>query len=337
MSTLRGLAVALLVGLASCAPGQSVDRVSVDGSLTVTGGSGGSSQEAGMGGAGVEGGTSGTAGAGGSAGGPVDAQFVDRTADRRAEAPPPDRAPDRAPDTRLDTAPPPPPPPPPPDAAPDLPPPPPDAAPDLALPRVAQLVVGDTAALGDGDAAIRALLTERLPGFTIRLRDDGGAVDLTNTRLIVIAGSVDSATVGSKYRDVPVPVISLEYSLFDSLGMTGATENTNLGVVAGTQIEILEDTHPLAAGLAGGAVAVASASANLSWGDPAPAAVRVASLVGRPDRATVFAYLKADQMVTGVAPARRLGLFALETAAARLTDDGRAMLAAAIDWALLPD
>jgi hypothetical protein len=329
MSTLRGLAVAVLVGVAACAPPQSVDRVSIDGSLTVTGGSAGSVPEAGVvGGSSLEGGTAGVGGSGG--GPPLDAQFADRIADRRPEAPPPDRAPDRLPpDAPIDTRPP--------DAAPDLAPlPPPDAPPDLAPPQVAQLVVADTAALTDGDTAIRTLLASRLTGFTIRLRDDGGPVDTTNTRLIVIAGSVESGTVGSKYRDVPLAVISLEYSLFDNLGMTGSTEDTNLGVESGTQLQILDDMHPLAAGLAG-AVPVVTASANLSWGVPAPTAVKVASLVGQPERATVFAYLKGDLMVTGAAPARRIGVFALDSAASRLTESGRALLTAAIDWALLPD
>jgi hypothetical protein len=316
----------LLVGLVACAPPQSVDRVSLDGSLT--GGSGGSPESGVVGGTGVE---AGMAGAGGSGGAPAfDAPFVDRPTDRRAESPPPDRAPDRPPpDAPVDTRPPP-------DTAPDLAPPPPDLAPDLAPPAVVQLVVGDTAALTGGDTAIRTLLASRLTGFMIRLRDDGGAVDTVNTRLIVIAGSVESGTVGNKYRDVPVPVISVEYSLFDNLGMTGGTENTNLGVLAGTQVQILTDMHPLAAGLTG-AVPVVTTSANLSWGVPAPTAVQVASVVGQPERATVFAYLKGDQMVTGTAPARRIGLFALDSAASRMTDSGRALLNAAIDWALLPD
>ena len=37
------------------------------------------------------------------------------------------------------------------------------------------------------------------------------------------------------------------------------------------------------------------------------------------------------------APARRVGLFALESAAANLSEQGIRLLGAAIDWALLPD
>ena len=39
-------------------------------------------------------------------------------------------------------------------------------------------------------------------------------------------------------------------------------------------------------------------------------------------------------MVTGQAPAKRVGFFAADLAAARLTEEGTALLGAAIRWAL---
>jgi hypothetical protein len=271
-----------------------------------------------------------TGGAGGN-GGPVDgtggAARMDAMPDRRPPDAPPDLAP--APDRPL-----------PPDASPDtalpdLPPPMPDTAPEAPQPQVVQLVVGDTGALGPGDATVRTVLATRLPGFNIRLRDDGGTLDLVNTRLIVIAGSVESGTVGSRYRDVPVPVISLEYSLFDNMGMTGTDENTDFGVTSGAQVAILDPLHPLAAGLSG-MVAIASESSNLGWGNPSDQAIRVATLANMPLRAAIFAYPAGAQLRGLVAPAKRVGLFALESAAANLTDDGIKLLGAAVDWALQP-
>ncbi len=323
MSTIRGLTVAVLVAC-SCAP-QPVDRVDVDGSLTLGGDTRGVDRpDGGNDGAG----TVGTAGrpapdaGGGGAGGSIDAP-VDRLVDRPADANPADAP--APPDAAADLAPPA-------DLAPEVG----DTAPEAALPKVVQLVVGDTGALGPGDTAVRTLLATHLLGYSIRLRDDSGAVDLVNTHLIVIAGSVASGMVANKYRTVPVPVISLEYSLFDNLAMVGGEEDTDYGGGDAEQIEIVDSTHPLAAGLTG-LVSVVTAESNLAWGNPAATAIRIANVAGEPDRAAIFAYPKGAQMTALLAPAKRVGFFAVETAAARLSDDGIRLLAAAIDWSLLPD
>jgi hypothetical protein len=318
MSTMRGLATTLLVAFA-CAPSQSVDRVFLDGSVTVTGGTDGTTIPPA-----TEGGGAPAADAGLDAG-PSDARTLDMSQDRQVDAAQPDRPPDLpAPDAPPDTSPP--------DLAPDVA----DTAPEAPLPKVVQLVVGDTGTLLPGDVAVRTLLATRLAGYSIRLRDDGGAVDLVNTHLIVIAGSVESGMVGNKYRTVPVPVISLEYSLFDNLAMTGGTENTDYGGNDGTQVQILDATHPLAASLMG-IVSTVTATANLAWGNPPPTAARIATLLGNPNRVAIFAFTKGAEMQAVPAPAKRIGFFAVETAAARLSDDGIKLLAAAVDWALLPD
>jgi hypothetical protein len=142
--------------------------------------------------------------------------------------------------------------------------------------------------------------------------------------------------VGNRYRAVAVPVIILEYSLFDNMGMTGTTEDTDFGVVSGTQLQIDDPAHPLAANLTG-IVAVVTGTANVSWGNPNMAAARVATIVGVPGRAAIFAFTRGAQMAALMAPAKRIGFFALETAAAKLSDSGFNLLVAAVDWALLPD
>jgi hypothetical protein len=332
MITKRGLAAAMLVVLLSCAPPQAVDRVIVDAPpANPTGGTGGSggSSNGGNGDTGGSGGGSvmGGAGGGGVGGTTADARDANLAVERPGPDLSPDRTPDRAPDLTPDL-------PPPPDRAPDLSP---DTAPDAALPRVAQLVVGSTTTLLPGDATIRTIMATRLAGVSIRLRDDNGAVDLVNTILIVIAGSVESTTVANRYRNVAVPVISLEYSLFDDMGMTGTVDGTDFGEDGGnSQINILDGAHPLAAGLTG-VVTVVNAAANMGWGSPPPTANRVASIEGLASRIAIFAYPRGAMMPGGPAPAKRIGFFALETSAAQLSDNGIKLLGAALDWAILPD
>ena len=184
----------------------------------MAGGSAGSGGEAGQAGGG------GVSGNGGGPDGPVDSVLSDPAPDlARNQSPPPaadappaqpaaDVTPDRPPPDAAEPTPP--------DAPADLPVPDAPLPADLAPPppRVAQLIVGDPAALRPGDILLRAVLAAHLPGFVIQVRDDGAAVDLTNARLILIAGSVSSDAVGRKYRDVLGPVLALEYTLFDDSG-----------------------------------------------------------------------------------------------------------------------
>ena len=341
MRGMRALAAALVV-LCGCGPSSPLDRVSVRPRDAAPARSPDAGSAAGGGPS--EGPTGGPGGADGGAAGVADVSPMPSAADGApAQGPsaPPDGAPapvptlpapDAAPDAVPEPAPP--------DAAPDLPPDAPvqpDSAPVPPAPRVAQLIVGSPTTPFPGDIALRTLLAVHLPGFEVRLRDDVAPIDLKDVELIVIAGSVSSDTVGSKFRDVPVPVLCLEYTLFDNLGMTAAVDQTDLGGDSGgTQVDILDPTHPLAAGLSG-LVTVVSARSNLAWGRPAAAAARVASIPGLPNRSTIFAYTTGAAMTTLAAPARRLGLFALETAAARLSDGGIQLLRAAVDWALLAD
>jgi hypothetical protein len=328
---MRVLAVAVLVVAGACGPPRSADRVFVQRPDAGTERpSGPASADAGdlpdMASGGPE-------VAGGRADRPLDASPPPISGPDPAPAPP-DAADAPAPEAQPPDAAPEPAPP---DAPADLPPDAriePDAAPAAQL---VQLVVGDPAAPFPGDIALRTVLALHRPGLSVRLHDDGAAVDVEDVRLVVIAGSVSSDTVRGKYRDVAVPVLCLEYTLFDDLGMTAAQEETDLGGAGGTsQVGILDEGHPLAAGLSG-LVTVVSAPSNLSWGNPRPGAARVASIPGLPSRVAVFAYPKGAAMAALPAPARRLGFFALESAAARLSEEGIQLLGAAIDWALLSD
>ena len=76
--------------------------------------------------------------------------------------------------------------------------------------------------------------------------------------------------------------------------------------------------------------------ATLTWGRPAPSAERVATFMGQPERAAIFGYPRLAAMVVGRAPARRVGFFAADDAAASLTTEGVRLLAAAVNWVLRP-
>jgi hypothetical protein len=139
--------------------------------------------------------------------------------------------------------------------------------------------------------------------------------------------------VGTKYRAVLVPILVLNSGVFDDMRMTG-TGQTNLGATNGRQVSMSPEqvAHPLAAGFTG-SVSVAAIDAPLSWGVPSATAVVIATLVGAPERATIFAYNKGAVMQQEeTATAKRVGFFVGAVATEELTNDGQLLLDAAVEW-----
>jgi hypothetical protein len=204
---------------------------------------------------------------------------------------------------------------------------------DAIAARIALLVVGNAGLPTAGDLRLRQVLVTL--GLTVRLASDVDPVDVTGVRLVVLAASCLSGNLGIRYRDLPLPILSTEPAVLDDLGMTGPTEGEDWEETAGASVNILLPGHQMAAGL-DGAVLVVEQPATLTWGRPAPSAERVAAFMGQPERAAIFGYPRLAAMVVGRAPARRVGFFAADDAAASLTTEGVRLLAAAVNWVLRP-
>jgi hypothetical protein len=206
----------------------------------------------------------------------------------------------------------------------------------------ALLVVGSLM-LTPGDDRIKKRL-ETL-GFDVHVRGTGppDPEELRHTAVVLLSSSIFSLDLNTQYRDVPVPMIVWEPSLFDDLGMTGPEENGDCGVTPSTGEALIKDpSHPLAAGLSG-LVQLVSArhdragrarKIDMSFGTPGPQAAWVATAPGRPTRAVVFAYERGLAMPgLSAAPARRVGLFLYDRTPPQLTDAGWATFDAALLWA----
>jgi hypothetical protein len=242
------------------------------------------------------------------------------------DPPVPDSAPEPPPDAAVDSAPPDLP-----DAQlPDAEPPDADDVDEVAASPTLLLVVGNAATPNNSDLRLQTVLAAR--GLDVRLASDEDPAVVAGIDVVVLAESSASFLVASKYRDVTVPVVSLERALFPYMGMTG-TGGSDFGSTAGTDLTVLLPGHGLAGGLSG-TVSVVSASAGLTWGLPGPGAERVAILSGMPSRVAIFGYPQGAAMAAGTAAARRVGCFITEQAALLLDDDGLRLLGAAIDWAL---
>ena len=160
------------------------------------------------------------------------------------------------------------------------------------------------------------------------------AAAVANMNLVVISSSAESGPLGSKLRDVTVPVLCIENGEYALMGMTAATLNTDYGQLTGqSQVQIVAG-NPLLGALSGNVV-FSSVAGDFGWGIPGAAALKGATVAGSPTRFAVFAYDKGAQMVGFVAPARRAAFAIRETAAVNLTSDGKLLFDALVNWVLM--
>ena len=78
---------------------------------------------------------------------------------------------------------------------------------------------------------------------------------------------IDSRTLGNTFTDVAVPVWVAKPWLLDDMDMTGTAGGTDYGTVLSATVTIVDDGHPLAAGLSG-EVTVNSGGRTMSFGVP---------------------------------------------------------------------
>lgn len=201
------------------------------------------------------------------------------------------------------------------------------------------LVVGKKAAAGQkylrsGDLAIRNHLEAR--GIHVIVREDTlvKSEDATGMHLVILSESARSREVGTKFRDVAVPVICSEPWIFSNLGMTGRTKQVDYGRKSRqTKLLIINPDHPLCASCSK-EVRVCSKSFFMGWGVPNENAIAIAGLSKDPEKCTIFAYDAGVEMPGLVAPDKRVGLFLFRNTANSLTPEGWALFDAAVDWSI---
>lgn len=190
----------------------------------------------------------------------------------------------------------------------------------------------------DNDAKVVAFL--RTLGFKVHQVDEYSSVDAAKGQdLILISESVDAVDVGSKYRNLAIPLITFENDLLGELEMTGFKNGRDYGTDDGQRfIYVVNAPHPLAAGLDAGIQNVLTDEHyKMNWGKPGLGAVVIATLLGEPDKAAVFAYEKGATMNGEfLAPARRLSFFLWQDTFEGLRPEGLALFRAAVLWTVSP-
>jgi hypothetical protein len=189
----------------------------------------------------------------------------------------------------------------------------------------------DMVAILDGMKATHNVIAERV------LDDDAKAANFKDYALIIVGPNVKHGSIDPAFKDLPVPLIAskdLEGITRLGLGTMVNTDEftTNLPV----KINIINPTHPLAAGLTG-TVGVLSTKCRVVRGKGVgPDAIKIATAAVEQDISwSIFAYEKGGTMAGGFkAPAKRIGFFWHRPSAA--TPDGKKLFIAAIEWAIRP-
>jgi hypothetical protein len=189
-----------------------------------------------------------------------------------------------------------------------------------------------------GDIAVNQHLLDR--GFDVELArgddvpEDGSTAlgkDLIIQSSSLASGTVEINGVG-KFRALAIPAIEWEASSIDAFGFAEA--NSVLGTIASqTQINIVDDSHPLAAGFPKGLVTV-STPETYSVSIPVGGHI-IAKPITDPTYALIYYYDTGEKGFNDfVMPARRVFFFFQDNTAAAANDNGWKLFDAAVDWSL---
>ncbi len=177
---------------------------------------------------------------------------------------------------------------------------------------------------------------ERL-GFQVSVVD-AGTLSLEQARavsLIVLSSSVATKQLRVWFAELAVPMLVLESTGFEQLGLTGTRWRRDVGPAPPlAEILIQDPSHPLAGGLSGN-VRVFASALNMRWAAPPATATVIATYPGaRELAALMFAYERGSPTAAGTAGARRVGLSFMGNGRVirALTENGWRLFDAAALW-----
>jgi hypothetical protein len=172
---------------------------------------------------------------------------------------------------------------------------------------------------------------------------DGSSAD--GFDVVIVSSSMPSSALRGKYEDSPVGIVNWENALIhdNDLGnfmLSDASGNENESSTL-TQIDIVDPSHPLAAGLSGTVTVYSAANWHQYGLGPLGAGVSlIASSTQIPDRHAIFAADVGGTLLgdgsdgsPATAAGRRVMFFLSDVGFSTLTNEGRSLFNAAVDWA----
>jgi hypothetical protein len=177
-------------------------------------------------------------------------------------------------------------------------------------------------------------------GFTVTVKTDAEVRegDAAGQAAVLLSGSTALATTMASFPQLPglkTPVVVMDENLEPFLNMVGNGDNER-GTTQATQVSIPGNgDDALTAGLKGN-VTVYNAQFPVSFGVPAGAALKGATVAGNNNQFALYAYKSGARMANNAnAPAKRVFFFMRDSAVANLlTADGFKLFDAALAFAI---
>jgi hypothetical protein len=197
-------------------------------------------------------------------------------------------------------------------------------------------VVADGANLNAAENKIFTRLTDM--DFIVEIVGQNEASDASteDMSLILISATVSSGTITTNMpglKDLETPIINWEPFIYDFLGFQ-EQNGGEFNITDSTEIEIVNDTHPLAGGLPAGIVLISDIQKGVSFGMPQGDVAVIAVNSAVDTQVVLFGYDKGAEMFSGNAPARRVGTFLLNDVADSMTEEGWTLFDASVIWAM---
>jgi len=198
---------------------------------------------------------------------------------------------------------------------------------------LALFVVADAANPNDAENEIIRRLEDMEFDVEVIGQNDVSDGSTAGTALVLISATVSSGTVAGNMPgliDLEIPVINWEPFIYDALGFQAVDE----GEFNTTEIDIILENHPLAAGLSEGLTTISTVEKAVSYGLPEGDVDIIAVNPNDENQAVIFGYDEGAEMYSGNAPARRVGTFLLNDVADAMTDEGWQLFDASVKWAM---
>lgn len=171
-------------------------------------------------------------------------------------------------------------------------------------------------------------------GFEVSLvADESTAPPSSGTDLVVLAASTGQSVLGSRYRDVAVPVVAMGYGAWSPLGMTSGP---GYSTTETSELLVIDSNHPIATDLpttfapANSTTLIKAVPEEYVPASANPVAVRAGVTTAHAVYTMSTGDVRADGTVT---PASRVVLGLTDGTLADLSDDGVRLVDNAIQWA----
>jgi hypothetical protein len=152
--------------------------------------------------------------------------------------------------------------------------------------------------------------------------------------IVLISPTVSFDGIVLALREKPVPLLIMEYTMVDEIGMTGQVSGTDYGFISNRLYwEVSMPQHPIASGLIDSVQFVLNPS-HIDWGKPASDADKIFIAPGVAEKAAVFCYESGDTMPEITAPARRAAFLLLARDTEYLTNAGWLIFDRTLLWSL---